>query len=67
MSRFSILNRVLLAGALLSAASPGHARGDQADDDRLAKKLAIMASKYYEYQEAETTYGVMAEKARNMN
>jgi hypothetical protein len=66
MNRFSILFHGLLAGVLLSAASPGRARGDEVGDNRLAEKLAAAASKSFEYDDAQGRYGVMAEIAQTM-
>ena len=63
MSRFPILFRGLLTGALLCAASPGLARGGQDDDEGLARKLLAAAEKYSDLQEVTAKYGRRAEIA----
>jgi hypothetical protein len=63
MSGFPIFRCGLLVGVILSVASAGPARGQQDDDDRLAKQLLTAAEKYSEAQDAKARYGQRAEIA----
>ena len=63
MSRFDILICGVLAGALVGAALPGPARGDENGDDRLARKLITAAEKQSDLQEMTERYGRRAEIA----
>jgi hypothetical protein len=60
-SRLQVLG--LVAVALLAVASPGLARGDQEDDQRLAKQLLTALEKYNERQEVMVKHGRRAEIA----
>jgi hypothetical protein len=63
MSRSCLLFLGLLTGSLFVAASPGLARGDEDDDERLAKQLVAAAEKYDELQEVTVKHGRRAELA----
>lgn len=63
MNRFPNLFRGLLAGALVCAASPGPVRGDQDDDERVARRLLDAAEKYLGLKDVEARYGRRAELA----
>jgi hypothetical protein len=63
MSRFSILLHGLLTSTMLWLTSPGPARGDQEDDDRLARRLVTAAGKYSDLHEVKARYGRRAEIA----
>jgi hypothetical protein len=63
MNRLAIPFHAMLAGALLSAWSPDQARGDQDDDERLARRLVAAAEKYGDLREVTAKYGRRAEIA----
>jgi hypothetical protein len=63
MSRSRLRFLGLLGGALLAAASPGLVRGDQEDDDRLAKQWLVAVEKYDERQDVVIKHGRRAEFA----
>jgi hypothetical protein len=63
MSRFLMLICGFLAGALVSVACPGPARGDEGGDNRLARKLITAAEKQSDLQEVTAKYGRRAEIA----
>jgi hypothetical protein len=63
MSRSCLLFLGFLTGTLFTAAAPGLARGDEDDDERLAKQWVAAAEKYDELQEVTVKHGRRAELA----
>ena len=63
MKRFLSLGGGLMVGVVLCAAVAGPARGDEGDDDPLAKQLLAAAEKHDELGDAKARYGQRAEIA----
>jgi hypothetical protein len=63
MNRFRIVMGGFLAGVLIGVASPGPVRGDEDEDERLARRLVTAAERHAELREAGAKYGRRADLA----
>jgi hypothetical protein len=63
MARFVTLWCGVLIGGMICAASPAWARGDDDDDERLARRLLGAAEKHAELRDVSAKYGRRAELA----